>query len=144
MSEKNLSRRSFLKALTAFGAAAATTAVGIPALAEESAAVFTPGTYVGKASGFSSDVTVTITVDEKCILSAAVEAGGETAEIGGAAADKLAEQLLAAQSHEIDGVSGATRTTEAVRQAAASALAQAKGVDVEALLASEAKPESTD
>ena len=144
MSEKNLSRRSFLKALSAFGAAAATTAVGIPALAEESAAVFTPGTYVGKASGFSSDVTVTITVDEKRILSAAVEAGGETAEIGGAAADKLAEQLLAAQSHEIDGVSGATRTTEAVRQAAASALAQAKGVDVEALLASETKPESTD
>ena len=40
MSEKNLSRRSFLKALSAFGAAAATTAVGIPALAEESVAVF--------------------------------------------------------------------------------------------------------
>ena len=91
-------------------------------------------------------MTVTVTVDEKSILSAAVEAGGETAQIGGAAADKLAEQLLAAQSHEIDGVSGATRTTEAVRQAAASALAQAKGVDVdvEALLASEAEPESTD
>ena len=47
MSEKNLSRRSFLKALSAFGAAAATTAVGIPALAEESTAIFTPGTYVG-------------------------------------------------------------------------------------------------
>ena len=136
-----LSRRHFLKNAAALGAAVA--GAGLLGVTEAKAegAVFTPGTYTATASGFSSDVTVTITVDETSILSATVEAGGETAAIGGAAADKLAEQILAAQSQEIDGVTGATVTSNAVRKACESVLAQAKGVDVSLLAApAEEKP----
>ena len=47
--------------------------------------------------------------------------------IDSAAADELREQLLAAGSAEIDGVSGSTITSDAVMKAAKSCYAQAKG-----------------
>lgn len=131
---KSLSRRAFLKGAAAIGASAAGMSLcGVFPSAKAENAIFTPGTYTGTATGMLSDVTVTITVDEASILSAVVCADGETAEIGGVAADKLAEQILAAQGYEIDGVSGATVTSKAVRKACESAVAQAKGIDVSLL-----------
>lgn len=138
MSKNTFSRRSFLKGAgaTALGAAfAGMTFLNADAALAESAAVFTPGTYTGTATGMLSDVTVTITVDETSILSAVVDSSGETAEIGAAAQDTLAEQLMSAQSQNIDGVTGATVTSDAVRRACEDALAQAKGIDVELLRA---------
>ena len=137
MENKALSRRSFLKGAgaTALGAAFSGMAFLNHVSAAEGETVFTPGTYTGTAAGMLSDVKVTITVDETSILSAAVDSSGETAEIGAAAQDTLAEQLLAAQSQNIDGVTGATVTSEAVKRACEEALAQAKGVDVELLRA---------
>ena len=121
------SRRSFLKGVGAAGLSAA--ALGAlagyaPAFADE-AAIYVPGTYTGTGTGISSTVTVTITVDETSITAVEVDASGETATIGAAAADTLAEQVLEAQSADIDGVSGATITSNAVRTGAAAALAQA-------------------
>ncbi len=134
MSEKTLSRREFLRGA---GAAAAMGMLGVcavPAAAKaETAAVYAPGTYTGTATGLQSDVRVTITVDETSILSAVVDSSGETKEIGAAAADKLAEQILQAQSEMIDGVTGATVTSGAARRALEDAIAQAKGIDVELL-----------
>ena len=137
MGKKMLSRRSFLKGAgaSAIGAAFAGMTFLNAQAEESSAAVFTPGTYTGTATGMASDVTVTITVDETSILSAVVDSSGETAEIGAAAQDTLAEQIMAVQSQEIDGVTGATVTSDAVRRACEDALAQAKGVDVELLRA---------
>lgn len=133
-----LSRRSFLKGAAAFGVTTAGTMLGLGAsvkTAKAEGAVFTPGTYTASAPGMESDVTVTITVDETSILEAIVNADGETENIGKAAADTLAEQILAVQSQDIDGVSGATRTTDAVRKACESCIAQAKGIDVSLLQA---------
>ena len=144
----DLSRRAFLRGALALGATAAAglstgaALLGSKAVAE--GAVFTPGTYTGTATGMLSDVSVTITVDETSILSAVVDAAGETAEIGAAAADELAERILAAQSQEFDAVSGATRTSDAVRRACESAIAQAKGIDVSLLSASEAPAANAD
>ena len=138
MTRNSLSRRSFLKGagVAAIGAAfSGMTFLNRDAALAEDAAVFTPGTYTGTAAGMASDVTVTITVDETSILSAVVDASGETAEIGAAAQDTLAGQLMAAQSQNIDGVTGATVTSDAVRRACEEALAQAKGVDVALLRA---------
>lgn len=133
---KELSRRSFLKGAAAFGMTTAAGAIlglgtGKTAKAEETA--YTPGTYTASARGMESDVIVTITVDENSILSATVNADGETETIGKAAADTLAEQILSVQSQNIDGVSGATKTTDAVRKACESCIAQAKGIDVSLL-----------
>ena len=117
-----LSRRSFLQAAGVMGAAVAMSAgVSSVAFAAE-AAIYTPGTYTGTGTGISSTVTVTITVDETSITAVEVDASGETATIGAAAADTLAAQILEAQSADIDGVSGATITSNAVRTGAAAAL----------------------
>ncbi|MBP3655403.1 MAG: FAD-dependent oxidoreductase [Clostridia bacterium] len=131
MNEKKLSRRSFLK-----GALAAAAMTSVPAMSmAENTAIYTPGTYTASAPGFGGEVVVTITVDETAILSATVDAAGETASIGGVAAEKLAEEIIARQSHQIDAVSGATRTSEAIRKACESCIAQAKGIDVSLLQA---------
>ena len=88
---------------------------------------YTPGTYSASEAGHEPGVTVTVTVDENSITDVAVDASHETVAIGGAAADELAAQILAAQGSEIDGVTGATETSAAVRRAAAAALAEAAG-----------------
>ena len=125
-----LNRRNFLKVASA-GAAAAMVAGTTAALADAPApaAGFVPGTYTGTGKGISSDVTVTVTVDETSVTDVAVDASGETANIGAAAADELASQLLAAGSSEIDGVSGATITSDAAKTAMDAALAAATAGD---------------
>ena len=131
MNEKKLSRRSFLKGALATAAMSSVAGVGLA----ETAAIYTPGTYTASAPGFGGEVVVTITVDETAILSATVEAAGETVGIGSVAAEKLAEEIMAKQSHQLDAVSGATRTSDAVKKACESCIAQAKGVDVSLLQA---------
>jgi succinate dehydrogenase/fumarate reductase flavoprotein subunit/uncharacterized protein with FMN-binding domain len=115
----------------------------LPVKAEEEAAIYTPGTYTGTGKGINGDVTVTMTFDETSITEVIVDASGETADIGGAAADELAAQILAGQTDEIDGVSGATFTSTGVRQAATECIAQAKGLDVSVLTETEETIEGT-
>lgn len=98
---------------------------------ETKAGVYTPGTYTGEARGYGGTVSVTITVDATTITEAAAEGGDETPAIGGAALEELAQQIKEAQSGDIDGVSGATITSDGVRAAAKSAIAQAKGEEIQ-------------
>ena len=124
------SRRQFLKGSAAAAAGAALLGVtGISALAEEG--IYKPGTYSATATGMGA-VTVTATFDANSITNVEIDVSEETPAIGQAAKDALIEQVMAAQSAEIDGVSGATITTEAVRVALASCIAQAKGEAVNA------------
>ncbi len=64
---------------------------------------------------------------QRCHRCVMVDTSAETASYGAAAADELREQLMAAGSAEIDGVSGSTVTSNAVMKAAKSCYAQAKG-----------------
>ena len=68
---------------------------------------------------------MTITVDASSITDVKVEGADETPEVGGAALDTLAESIKTAGSAEIDGVAGATITSDAVKTAAADALLSA-------------------
>ncbi|MCD8336849.1 MAG: FMN-binding protein, partial [Lachnospiraceae bacterium] len=86
---------------------------------------YTPGTYTATAAGMESDVKVTITVDETSILSLGIDVSGETADIGAAIGPEISEQILNAQSADVDGVAGATVTSTAVKTALADALEQA-------------------
>ena len=91
--------------------------------------------YTATAKGFGGDVIVTLTVDGGTITDAAVTGDSETPAIGGAALDTLKSQLIEAQSAEIDGVAGATVTTNAVKAAAKTALDAANGVEVSSEIA---------
>ena len=137
-----ISRKGFLKiaaaaamsgvtagALAACNAASGSTSTAASGSAAASGATGTyiPGTYEGTAEGISSTVKVTMTFSDSAVTDVVVDTSGETASIGAAAADELRDQLLAAGSAEIDGVSGSTITSEAVMKAAKSCYAQAKG-----------------
>ena len=88
--------------------------------------LYTPGTYTATASGMGN-VVLEATFSEKSITKIVLDVTGETEGIGRTAADELIAQVLTAQSAEIDGVSGATLTSNAVRSALNDAIAQAKG-----------------
>ena len=90
-------------------------------------AAYTPGTYEALGQGFGGDVKVEITVDENAITGVVITGEKETPEIGGAAIPALQEQIMEKQSAEIDGVSGASLTSGAVKEAAGKALAKAAG-----------------
>lgn len=92
---------------------------------------YTAGTYTGTSSGHEDGITVTITVDETSITAVELDVSNETATIGALAGDALAEQILEAQSAAIDGVSGATETTNGVIRALTDALNQASGTVAE-------------
>ncbi len=95
---------------------------------KNAAGEFAPGTYTASANGFGGPVEVTLTIGEAGgITNAEIKGDSETPDVGGKALPTLAGQILDTQSAEIDGVSGATFTSQAVRDAAASALAEAAG-----------------
>lgn len=147
MSQKKISRRDFIKGITAGAASVAALGV-LQAMDSSTKSVETasgdalalaggnyiPGTYTAASRGMNGDVTVTMTFDETSITEVVIDASGETAEIGGAAADTLVEQIMSGQTYEIDGVSGATVTGDAVKKAASQCIADAKGVDISALV----------
>ena len=136
-----ISRKGFLKiaaaaamsgvtagALSACNAASGSTSTAASGSAAASTAgTYIPGTYEGTAEGISSTVKVTMTFSENAVTDVVVDTSGETASYGAAAADELREQLMAAGSAEIDGVSGSTVTSKAVMKAAQNCYAQAKG-----------------
>ena len=90
-------------------------------------AIYTAGTYTAIAEGCLSTVTVTVTVSDTAITDVRVDASGETAELGGKAAEELPDAILKAQSADVDGYSGATFTSDAIKKAAADCIAQASG-----------------
>ena len=129
-----ISRKGFIKIAAAAamsgvtaGALAACNAASGSASTSGAAGQYIPGTYEGTAEGISSTVKVTMTFSDSAVTDVVVDTSGETASFGAAAADELREQLLAAGSAEIDGVSGSTITSDAVMKAAKSCYAQAKG-----------------
>ena len=87
----------------------------------------TDGTYTSSAKGCLSDVEVTVTVSGGKVSEVAIDASGETPELGGAAAETLADALTKAGStNGVDAVSGATLTSEAVFTAMNDCLSQAQ------------------
>ncbi|MCR5088304.1 MAG: FAD-binding protein, partial [Oscillospiraceae bacterium] len=127
-----LSRRQFLKGSFATAAGAALLGLGLGEAAPKASAdgMYTPGTYSATAKGMESDVTVTMTFDADRITDVKVDVSGETPEIGGAIGEKMEQAILAAQSYEIDAVTGASTTSSAIRKATAACIAQATGSEV--------------
>ena len=141
---KKISRKSFLKIAAAAamgsvtaGALAACNSASSSAAASSSAssagslaagATYIPGTYEATAAGINGDVKVTMTFSDTAITDVVLDVSGETASIGGAAAEDLKNALMEAQGAEIDVVSGATITSEGVIKAAQKCINQAKGI----------------
>ena len=116
---KELTRRDFLKGAAAAAVGGAFFGFGAPVKA--SAATYTPGTYTATANGINGPVTVTAPFNETSIIDIVLDVSGA------AAGDALRAQILDAQGPQIDGVSGASITSNAVKTALADCINQAGG-----------------
>ncbi len=89
---------------------------------------FTEGSYSASAQGFGGVVSVKLTVDSEKVTEITITGGDETPSVGGKAIEHFNENLVGISSaDDIDGVSGATFTSTAVKTAVADCLAQASG-----------------
>ena len=105
--------------------------------APEGGALFNAGTYEAEAEGFGgagNPVKLKVTLSDNEIEAIDYTADGETPTVGGAAIPQLIEKVLAAQSPNIDTVSGATITSTAFFTALNDCITQA-GADPTTLIA---------
>ena len=83
------------------------------------------GTFTGTAKGFGGDVNVTLTLTDGKITDCTAEGKDETQGVGSMAIDQLPGAIAESGSIAVDGVTGATITSDAIKEAAAAALTAA-------------------
>lgn len=136
MQRESISRQTFLKGIAA--AVVVASSLGILNYSSYSTAAkakkhsFVPGTYSSAARGMDGDVTVTITTDDSSITEVKADVSHETPGIGAEIGDEVQAQIMEAQSSAIDGVSGSTITTTAVKEALDAAIAKAEAGEMDA------------
>ena len=83
------------------------------------------GNFTGTAKGFGGDVSVTLTLTDGAITGCTAEGKDETQGVGSEAIAKMPGEIAESGSIAVDGVSGATVTSTAIKEAAAAALTAA-------------------
>ena len=102
-------------------------------VSEDVEGAYKTGSYTASADGFGGPVEVTVEIGSNGgITDLTIKGDKETPDVGGAAIPVLKQAILTNQSAEVDSVSGATFTSDAVKTATAAALAQAGGEEVAA------------
>ena len=110
--------------------AAAALLCGITTVAFAAVTAPAAGTYEGKAQGKLSTVTASVKLDGTGrIADIKLDVSGETPALGGAAAKAMAPAMVRHQSYAVDAITGATITSEAIRDAVRAAIA-ASGADL--------------
>ena len=87
-------------------------------------AVANAESYTATAKGFGGDVTVTLEITDGKLTAVTAVGANETSGIGSNAIDKMPDAMVKANSVDVDGVTGATFTSNAILEAAKEALAQ--------------------
>lgn len=88
--------------------------------------VYKYGIYEGQAKGMNDAVKVSVEVKEGKISKVEILDSKDTAGISDAAIEKLPEMIVSKNSPEVDSISGATSTSDAIKEAVTEALKQAK------------------
>ena len=83
------------------------------------------GDFTATAKGFGGDVSVTLTLTDGVITGCTAEGKDETEGVGSQAIAKMPGEIAENGSIAVDGVSGATITSTAIKEAAAAALTAA-------------------
>ena len=83
------------------------------------------GDFTATAKGFGGDVSVTLTLTDGAITGCTAEGKDETQGVGSQAIAKMPGEIAESGSIAVDGVSGATITSTAIKEAAAAALTAA-------------------
>jgi len=93
-------------------------------VAEAEATPAVSGTYTASAQGFGGEVTVTLTIENGVLTAVDATGDKETSGVGSRAIEIMPETMVAENSVDVDAVSGATHTSDAILEAAVAALAQ--------------------
>ena len=80
------------------------------------------GTATGSAQGYGGPVEVTVTIKDGFITDVSINAASETMAIAGAVLRRAPDMIKEYNSSDIDNVSGATKTSLAIKQAAQEAI----------------------
>lgn len=83
-------------------------------------------TYTGTATGKNGDVTVEVEYEDNTIKSVKVTEQQETEGIADPALEEIPAAIVEANSTDVEAVSGATITSEAICEAVNNAIANAK------------------
>ena len=97
---------------------------------------FVAGTYEGVAKGFGGEIKATIKLSDSKIEDIVVVGDQETPTIGGVAVETMPKDMLEKQIVNVDIVSGATVSSNAIIEAVTAAFASA-GIDASKLVAKE-------
>lgn len=133
-SHAEMSRRSFLTAaaLASAGTIAAGSVVGPACKAQategsvnEQGYGLKPGAYTATFPGRNGDITVTTLVGSNELVKIEIASHSESAQFGGKALAEMPQQMVEAQSVQVDTFSGATVTSNALKAAVADCLGQA-------------------
>ena len=81
------------------------------------------GPLTGTANGFGGPITVSVTMDGDKITAVEIVSNSETPEIAGTALEQIPAAIVAANSPDVDIVSGATYTSNGIINAVKNALA---------------------
>ena len=104
-----------------------------PTPTPEPAAQWEDGTYTGSANGMNGAVKVSVTVAGGKITEVKVLEHQETAGISDPAIADVPQAIIDAQSTEVEAVSGATMTSNAIKEAVAKALSGEGGEEATGL-----------
>ncbi len=100
---------------------------GMNRMAEQSAQKYKVGAYYGVAPGYGGDIWVRVELSETEILRVVVLEHAETAGKCEGAIGGMPVKILDYQTPYVSAISGATKSSEAIKQAVADALLQAQG-----------------
>ncbi|HHV56586.1 MAG TPA: FMN-binding protein [Firmicutes bacterium] len=90
------------------------------------AAKWKDGTYSGSGKGMGGPIAVTVKVEKGRITAVDVTQHQETPGISDSAIAKIPQLIVEKQSTDVEAVSGATYTSNGIKEAVQNALSQAK------------------
>ena len=108
------------------------------------AMAFAPGTYTATADGYNGPTTVEVTFSETKIDDIKIASTVETAHVGDLAFDIMIPEMIEANGSGVDGVSGATFSSRALRNAVNDAAEQAGCTNLAAFKAATIAHEAKD
>jgi uncharacterized protein with FMN-binding domain len=79
-------------------------------------------TLTGTAQGYGGEITVTVVVNGEDIVSVEEMGKDETEGVGSLAIEQLPDKIEQADSTDVDDISGATKTSQGIKQAVENAL----------------------